>query len=112
MNQTDREEDVPNPTYPLTPPRFLTRNNPDFLKAQLSLNPKSDSKTHTPSVHVHKHPAMQHNVFIYKSMYKHVKHYIECVIIANMQICAFPYSYKHEGWGLSHVNYYSLSFKW
>lgn len=45
---------LPRPMWALTPPRFLTRNRPDFLKAQLRVNPKSDSKTQVgrPSRHV------------------------------------------------------------
>lgn len=36
---------LPKPIYALAPPKFLTRNNPDFLKLQLIANPKSDSRT-------------------------------------------------------------------
>lgn len=36
---------LPKPIYALAPPKFLTRNNPDFLKLQFMANPKSDSRT-------------------------------------------------------------------
>ena len=36
---------LPKPMYALAPPKFLTRNNPDFLKLQFMENPKSDSRT-------------------------------------------------------------------
>lgn len=36
---------LPRPICALTPPKFLTRNSPEFLKLQLKANPKSDSKT-------------------------------------------------------------------
>lgn len=39
---------LPKPKCALRPPKFLTRNSPDFLKLQLSIKPKSDSKTHVP----------------------------------------------------------------
>uniref|UniRef100_A0A8D8J8S3 (northern house mosquito) hypothetical protein n=2 Tax=Culex pipiens TaxID=7175 RepID=A0A8D8J8S3_CULPI len=35
----------PSPKCALTPPRFRTRNRPDFLNAQFSMNPKSESST-------------------------------------------------------------------
>lgn len=36
---------LPTPTYPLRPPRFRTRNIPDFFSPQLMDSPKSVSKT-------------------------------------------------------------------
>lgn len=36
---------LPNPKWALTPPRFRTRNRPDFLNAQFSMKPKSESNT-------------------------------------------------------------------
>lgn len=41
----------------LTPPRFLTRKSPDFLKAQLITNPKSDSNTQVERLYRHVPPA-------------------------------------------------------
>lgn len=37
---------LPKPKWALTPPRFRTRNNDDFLKLQLTIKPNSDSRTH------------------------------------------------------------------
>lgn len=39
---------LPKPKCALTPPRFLTRNSPDFLKLQFKISPKSDSNTQVP----------------------------------------------------------------
>lgn len=39
---------LPKPKCALTPPKFLTRNNDDFLKLQLIIKPNSDSSTHVP----------------------------------------------------------------
>lgn len=36
---------LPKPKWALTPPKFRTRNNDDFLKLQLKVKPNSDSKT-------------------------------------------------------------------
>lgn len=44
-----KKKDLPSPMLAFTPPRFLTRKSPLFLNAQLSINPKSDSKTHVES---------------------------------------------------------------
>lgn len=41
-------DNLPNPKCAFKPPRFLTRNNPDFLKAQLTTIPKSVSRTQVP----------------------------------------------------------------
>lgn len=48
---------LPSPTYPLRPPRFLTRNIPDFLSPQFIDNPKSVSKTHVQLTCFHVIPA-------------------------------------------------------
>lgn len=44
---------LPTPTYPFSPPRFLTRNIPDFFSPQLIDSPKSVSKTHVDCTHLH-----------------------------------------------------------
>lgn len=41
---------LPRPKCALTPPKFLTRNNDDFLKLQLIIKPKSDSSTQVPCI--------------------------------------------------------------
>lgn len=42
--------DLPKPKWAFKPPKFLTLNNPLFLKLQLTMNPKSDSHTQVDSV--------------------------------------------------------------
>lgn len=50
---------LPTPTYPLRPPRFLTRNIPDFLSPQFIDSPKSVSKTHVELTLFHVIPAIK-----------------------------------------------------
>lgn len=52
---------LPKPKWALTPPKFRTRNSPDFLKLQFSENPKSDSKTQVPQANPRKHNTTKKN---------------------------------------------------
>jgi len=45
---TEQLRDLPKPKWAFRPPKFRTRNSPDFLKLQSRMKPKSDDKTHVP----------------------------------------------------------------
>lgn len=99
----------------LTPPRFLTRKSPDFLKAQLITNPKSDSNTQVERLYRHVPPATKISLQFHSFLIKPNTEHAECIFIRGRMIIYIIYTsivIRPAGWYMvSSISEFQLKFR-